>query len=48
MDDLDLAAFMCVKTVETLTHTAVVNDGAYVAGPRMKTFLDETTRLVAG
>ncbi|HVL02282.1 MAG TPA: TetR/AcrR family transcriptional regulator [Dongiaceae bacterium] len=44
--DLELTAFICVKTVETLTHTAVVNHPALIAGAKQDLFIDETTRML--
>jgi AcrR family transcriptional regulator len=46
--DLDLAAFICQKTVETLAHTAVVNHSDSISGKRRELFLDEVTRMIVG
>jgi len=46
--DLDMAAFISVKTVETLTHTAAIYRTDIIAESGMKTFIDEATRLVVG
>lgn len=46
--DLDLAAFMFVTSVESLTHAAVLHRPESIAGTRAKGFVDEVTRLVAG
>jgi len=46
--DLDMAAFISVKTVETLTHTAVLHRADIIAGRGIKTFIDEVTKLVVG
>lgn len=43
--DLDVAAFICVSTVEALTHTAVMRDSALLHD-RAMTLIDETTRLL--
>jgi AcrR family transcriptional regulator len=45
--DLDLAAFVCVATVEALTHAAVVNRPE-VLSDKAGVFTDEVTRLVVG
>jgi AcrR family transcriptional regulator len=45
--DLDLAAFVCVATVEALTHGAVVNRPD-VLSDKAGVFTDEVTRLVVG
>jgi AcrR family transcriptional regulator len=45
--DLDLAAFVCVATVEALTHAAVVNRPD-VLSDKAGMFTDEVTRLVVG
>lgn len=43
--DLDMAAFVCVTTVEALTHTAVIREPQILANDA-KPFIDEVTRLV--
>jgi arginyl-tRNA--protein-N-Asp/Glu arginylyltransferase len=45
--DLALAAFVCVTSIEALTHTAVLHDGI-VAVEAMEALIDEATRLVVG
>ena len=45
--DLDLAAFLCVATVEALTHAAVVNRPD-VLSDKAGVFTEEVTRLVVG
>jgi AcrR family transcriptional regulator len=45
--DLALAAFVCVTSIEALTHTAVLHD-EIVAGETMEALIDEATRLVVG
>src|SRR5262245_31715900 len=45
--DLDLASFVCVATVEALTHAAVLNRPE-VLGDKAGMFTDEVTRLVVG
>ena len=46
--DLETAAFICVKTVEVLTHTAVLNQPARVKGDKAAALVDEVTRLLVG
>ena len=43
--DLDVAAFICVTTVEALTHAAVLRDPQVLADGATS-FIDEVTRLV--
>jgi arginyl-tRNA--protein-N-Asp/Glu arginylyltransferase len=45
--DLGLAAFVCVTSIEALTHTAVLHD-EIVAVEAMEALIDEATRLVVG
>jgi AcrR family transcriptional regulator len=44
--DVELAAFVCVTTVEALTHTAVIYRSDVLSDERANTFIDEVTRLV--
>jgi AcrR family transcriptional regulator len=44
--DLDIAAFICVTTVEALTHTAVLRRPDILADGKAGKFVDEVTRLV--
>ncbi len=44
--DLDLAAFVCVASVETLAHEAVLHNPALLANRKVRAFTDEVTRLV--
>jgi AcrR family transcriptional regulator len=44
--DLDIAAFICVTTVEALTHAAVLRRPDILAGKKAGKFVDEVTRLV--
>jgi AcrR family transcriptional regulator len=46
--DLDFAAFLCVTTVESLTHAAVLHRPESLAGGATWRFVDEVTRLVVG
>lgn len=45
--DFGLAAFVCVTSIEALTHTAVL-DRKIVSDDAMNTFIDEATRLIVG
>jgi AcrR family transcriptional regulator len=45
--DLGLAAFVCVTSIEALTHTAVLHQ-KIVADDAMEALIDQTTRLVVG
>jgi AcrR family transcriptional regulator len=45
--DLELAAFVCVTSIEALTHTAVLHRKV-VAGEAMEALIEEATRLVVG
>ncbi len=44
--DADRAAFICVTTVEALTHAAVVYRPDLLEGERVEAFVDEATRLL--
>jgi AcrR family transcriptional regulator len=44
--DLDLAAFVCVTSIEALTHTAVLHHAAMLAQGASEALIDEATRLV--
>jgi AcrR family transcriptional regulator len=44
--DLDIAAFICVTTVEALTHAAVLRRPDVLADEKAGKFVDEVTRLV--
>jgi AcrR family transcriptional regulator len=45
--DLGLAAFVCVTSIEALTHTAVLHQ-KLVSDEATEAFVDEATRLVVG
>jgi hypothetical protein len=47
VDDLDLAAFVCVTSIEAVTHNAVLHQ-RIVSEEAMEALIDEATRLVAG
>lgn len=44
VDDLDLASFVCVTSVEALTHNAVLSEK--LSGKAMDALIDEITRLI--
>ncbi|MEW5683935.1 MAG: TetR/AcrR family transcriptional regulator [Pseudomonadota bacterium] len=44
--DLDLAAFVCVTSIEALTHTAVLHHAELLTDEAAAALVDETTRLV--
>jgi len=46
--DLGLAAFVCVTSVEALTHTAVLQRPDVLSDEAVGTLVDEITRLVVG
>jgi AcrR family transcriptional regulator len=48
VDDLELASFICVTSIEALTHNAVLHHAKTLSGEAMETLIDEGTRLVVG
>ena len=46
--DLGLAAFVCVTSIEALTHTAVLHRSEILSDEGAGTLVDEATRLVIG
>jgi AcrR family transcriptional regulator len=46
--DLDLAAFVCVTSIEALTHTAVLHRTEFLTDQAVGALIDEATRLVLG
>ncbi|MDR6456085.1 TetR/AcrR family transcriptional regulator [Variovorax paradoxus] len=48
VDDLELASFVCVTTIEALTHNAVLHHSKALTGDRMDALIDEGARLVTG
>lgn len=44
--DTDMAAFVCVTTVEALTHAAVVHHREVLSDERANAFVDEVTALI--
>jgi AcrR family transcriptional regulator len=48
VDDLELASFVCVTTIEALTHNAVLHHSKMLSGEAMEALIDESARLVIG
>jgi AcrR family transcriptional regulator len=48
VDDLELATYVCVTTIEALTHNAVLHYSKVFSNEAMERLVDEGTRLVAG
>lgn len=46
--DLEVAAFVCVTSIEALTHTAVLHRADLLSDEAVETLVDEATRLVVG
>ena len=46
IEDLDLAAFICVTTVESLTHDAVLDHPELLSGRKAQRLVDDVTRLM--
>jgi AcrR family transcriptional regulator len=46
--DLDLAAFVCVTSIEALTHEAVIHRPDMLADAAVDALVDEASRLVIG
>src|SRR5215470_15044321 len=46
--DLGLAAFVCVTSIEALTHAAVLHHAEFLSDEATETLIDEATRLVVG
>jgi AcrR family transcriptional regulator len=44
--DLDLAAFVCVTSIEALAHAAVLHGSVFLTDEHVATLVDEATRLV--
>ena len=44
--DLDLAAFVCVTSIEALTHTAVLHHAADFSEQALQALVDEATRML--
>ena len=48
VDDLDLASYVCVTTIEALTHNAVLHHPQMLSDEKMQALIDEATRLLIG
>ena len=48
VDDLGLASFVCVTSIEALTHNAVVHYAGMLSDEAMEALIDEAPRLVTG
>ena len=48
VDDLELASFVCVTSIEALTHNAVLHHSKMISDERMDVLIDEAARLVTG
>ena len=46
--DLDLAAFVCVTSIEALTHTAVIHRPDVLADGAVAALVEEASRLIVG
>ena len=46
--DLDLASFVCVTSIEALTHNAVLHHSRMLSDEAMEALVDESARLVVG
>jgi AcrR family transcriptional regulator len=48
VDDLELASFVCVTTIEALTHNAVLHGMGMSSDAPLQALIDEAARLVTG
>jgi AcrR family transcriptional regulator len=48
VDDLELASFICVTSIEALTHNAVLHYSRTLSDETMDALIDEAARLVTG
>jgi AcrR family transcriptional regulator len=48
VDDLELASFVCVTSIEALTHNAVLHHSKPLSDGLMQALIEEGTRLVVG
>lgn len=48
VDDLELASFICVTSIEALTHNAVLHHAQMLSDEAMDALVDEGARLVTG
>jgi AcrR family transcriptional regulator len=46
--DLDLASFVCVTSIEALTHNAVLHPSKMLSDEAMEALVDECARLIVG
>jgi hypothetical protein len=46
--DLDLAAFVCVTSIEAVTHSAVLHHAEMLSSDGVAGLIDETTNLIVG
>jgi AcrR family transcriptional regulator len=46
--DLELASFVCVTSIEALTHNAVLHYSKTLSGEMLQALIDESARLVTG
>ncbi|HEX3864425.1 MAG TPA: TetR/AcrR family transcriptional regulator [Stellaceae bacterium] len=48
VEDLELASFVCVTSIEALTHNAVLHQPKMLSDAAIETLIDEGARLVTG
>lgn len=48
VDDLELASFVCVTSIEALTHNAVLHHSKTLSSGAMESLIEAGTRLVVG
>lgn len=48
VDDLELASFVCVTSIEALTHNAVLHHSKTVSNDAVESLVEAGTRLVVG
>ncbi len=48
VEDLGLASFICVTTIEALTHNAVLHHSKMLSDQTMEALIEEGARLVTG
>ena len=48
VDDLELASFVCVTTIEALTHNAVLHNSKMISDEMMQGLIEEAARLITG
>jgi len=46
VDDLELASFVCVTSIEALTHNAVLHHSKTMSDETMEALIDEAARLM--